>query len=67
MLLDGNPRGPVQQALVEIVQPGAVVWDVGAHIGFFTLLLSRLVGSSGVVHAFEPWPANVDRLRMVST
>jgi len=39
------------------------LYDVGAHIGFFTLLLSRFVGESGKVFAFEPDPANSKRLR----
>lgn len=42
---------------------GDVVLDVGAHVGLFTLLASRLVGPAGEVHAFEPVPANFERLR----
>jgi FkbM family methyltransferase len=53
----------VQEWLSTYVKPGWVVYDVGAHIGFFTLLLSRLVGESGKVFAFEPDPANTKRLR----
>jgi FkbM family methyltransferase len=37
-----------------IVQPGRTVLDIGANIGVHTVDLSRLVGPSGVVHAFEP-------------
>jgi FkbM family methyltransferase len=37
-----------------IVQPGMTVLDIGANIGVHTVDLSRLVGSAGVVHAFEP-------------
>ncbi len=37
-----------------LVQPGHTVLDVGANIGFHTVLLSRLVGPKGRVHAFEP-------------
>jgi len=36
------------------VKPGSTVIDVGGHIGTHTLALSRLVGSRGVVHVFEP-------------
>lgn len=42
---------------------GAVVWDVGGHIGYDTLAFARLVGSNGHVCAFEPNPANLDRLQ----
>ncbi len=37
---------------------GNVVVDIGANIGYFTLLASRLVGKSGRVYAFEPEPTN---------
>lgn len=35
-----------------------VVFDVGAHIGYYTLLSSEIVGSTGKVFAFEPDPRN---------
>jgi len=37
-----------------LISPGDTVVDVGAHVGFYTLLFARLVGPSGTVHAFEP-------------
>jgi FkbM family methyltransferase len=40
-----------------------VCWDVGANVGFYTLLLARLVGAEGRVFAFEPVPRNVELLR----
>jgi FkbM family methyltransferase len=45
------------------VSPGATVVDVGANIGFYTLLLSQLVTNSGRVLAFEPMPVGLERLR----
>jgi FkbM family methyltransferase len=42
------------EVLEEHVRPGSVVVDVGAHIGTHTLTMSRLVGPSGRVYAFEP-------------
>lgn len=44
--------------LKSIIQPGERVIDVGANIGFFTILLSKLVKPSGKVYAFEPEPNN---------
>jgi FkbM family methyltransferase len=41
-----------------LLRPGNVAVDVGAHIGYFSCILSRLVGSSGKVFAFEPSPEN---------
>ncbi len=40
-----------------------VFYDVGAHIGFFSLLAARLVGSEGKVFSFEAAPENANRLR----
>jgi FkbM family methyltransferase len=36
-----------------------VVLDVGANVGFFTVLASRLAGPGGHVYAFEPLPRNL--------
>ena len=38
------------------VQPNATVVDVGANVGYYTLLAARLVGPEGRVVAFEPNP-----------
>lgn len=43
-------------------RPGMTVLDVGANIGFYTRLLSRLVGPTGSVHAFEPEARNHQHL-----
>jgi len=59
----GKHDVPVQDVLVSILQPGSVFWDVGAHIGFFTILAARSVRPSGRVHAFEPMPDNRRRLQ----
>ncbi|UCF81650.1 MAG: FkbM family methyltransferase [Acidobacteriota bacterium] len=39
-----------------------VAYDVGAHVGFFSLLLGRLTGPGGKVFSFEPLAENYDRL-----
>src|SRR5207245_4873141 len=44
-------------------QAGCVFYDVGAHIGLFSLIASRLVGSTGAVFAFEPDVENVGILQ----
>jgi len=40
------------------VRPGDVVLDLGANIGYYTLLAAKLVGEKGKVFAFEPEPRN---------
>lgn len=42
----------------QLVGPGMKVVDVGAHVGYFTLLAASLVGATGKVYAFEPEPEN---------
>ena len=55
---------PLQTAVVKKhVKPGNIVVDVGANIGFFTLIFARLVGPRGRVFAFEPDPENFELLR----
>jgi hypothetical protein len=49
---------PVQKALIENAQPGGVVYDVGANVGYFSLLAARRVGPEGRVYAFEPVARN---------
>jgi hypothetical protein len=39
-------------------RPGWVAIDAGANVGYYSLLLSRLVGTEGFVHAFEPAARN---------
>ncbi|MBI3161139.1 MAG: FkbM family methyltransferase [Chloroflexi bacterium] len=47
----------------QIVKPGMTVIDIGAHIGYYTRLLSELAGPKGRVLAFEPNPENFDILK----
>ncbi len=52
-----------QQTFVAHVKPGMTVFDIGAHVGFYTLLSARLVDKSGRVFAFEPSPRNLPKLK----
>lgn len=56
LILSGELEIPVQEALRRTVAPGAVVYDVGANIGFFAQLAARFAGPDGRVLAFEPVP-----------
>jgi FkbM family methyltransferase len=45
------------------ISPGATVLDVGAHVGYYTMLSAVLAGPTGRVVAFEPNPTNAHFLR----
>ncbi|MGB8456535.1 MAG: FkbM family methyltransferase, partial [Candidatus Acidiferrum sp.] len=53
----------VQDALQRHLRPGMTFYDVGANIGFFSLLAARIVGKKGRVVAFEADPEIAARLR----
>src|SRR5438874_223792 len=38
-------------------RPGQTVFDVGAHLGLFSVVMARLVGPTGRVVSFEPTPS----------
>ena len=50
----------VTRCLMALLRPGDTFVDVGAHIGFFSLIASSQVGPTGQVYAFE---ANYDRFK----
>jgi FkbM family methyltransferase len=51
-----------QELISEAVRPNTVFYDVGANVGFYTLLSSVLVGG-GKVFAFEPHLRNLEYLK----
>ncbi len=53
----------VTACMREQIKPGQVFYDVGANIGYHSLLAARLVGPEGRVIAFEPNPAIAARFR----
>lgn len=53
----------VCDAMARILREGDTAIDAGANVGFMTLLMSRLVGASGRVLAFEPAPQCVAKLK----
>jgi FkbM family methyltransferase len=50
------------RVLRRLVKPGDVVLDIGANIGYFTLLFANWLQGNGEVHAFEPFPTTMQRL-----
>lgn len=49
--------------ILKRLKPGQVFVDVGAHIGYYTILASILVGDKGHVYAFEPCTRNFEVLK----
>ncbi|MFH1226417.1 MAG: FkbM family methyltransferase [Planctomycetota bacterium] len=51
-----------QLAIKNHLKPGQVFYDVGANVGYYSLLASKYVEASGSVVAFEPLPQNLEYL-----
>lgn len=49
----------MQKAFEGVISTNSIVFDIGAHVGYYTLLSSTLVGPGGKVYAFEPLPRNI--------
>lgn len=48
--------------LSQQIQLGQTVFDLGANVGYYTLMFARRVGNSGIVHCFEPDRKNFRQL-----
>lgn len=59
----GSYEMALQTQFAQDVKPGQVVYDIGANVGFYSLLAARLVGPSGRVFSFEPLPSTVAYLK----
>jgi len=45
------------------IQPGDIVWDIGANLGIYTQIFLESVSSNGQVVAFEPAPSCFEKLQ----
>lgn len=58
---DFQPR--ISWVIRQLLRPGDAVIDIGANMGWFTVMAADLVGPAGRVEAFEPQPKLVEMLR----
>lgn len=58
LICDGVYEPYETELFQQLIQPGMVVVDVGANVGYYTLLAADRVGPTGRVYAFEPDPDN---------
>jgi len=59
----GTYETMLQEMIHENVKESWIAYDVGANIGYFSLILAKTVGIRGEVYAFEAMPGNIERLK----
>lgn len=59
LILRGSFEAECTILLFSLISEGMVCVDLGANIGYYTVLMSKLVGSRGRVYAVEPDPSNL--------
>jgi FkbM family methyltransferase len=63
LVAHGYWEAGVTRALLRLLRPGQRVIEVGAHVGYYTVLFASRVGPTGSVTAFEPNPRATELLR----
>ena len=61
-ILSGSYEPELTERISATLAPGDIFIDVGANMGFFSILASKAVGEEGLVVAFEPSPGNLELL-----
>lgn len=62
-MLSGSYEPEQTELFKNVVHPGDIVLDIGANVGYYTLLFAKTVGPYGLVYAFEPDPTNFKLLK----
>lgn len=59
----GTYEVPIQNVFTQHLKSGDVFYDIGANVGFFSIIAAKLVGDRGKVYAFEPGLGNAKSIR----
>jgi FkbM family methyltransferase len=51
------------ERFLSMMRPGMTVFDVGANLGIYSLMAAKRIAPGGMVHAFEPTPRLVRKVR----
>lgn len=62
LILSGKWEDFETEIFSQYIHPGDIVVDIGAHIGWYTLIAAKLVGKTGKVYSFEPDTTNFNLL-----
>ena len=63
IFLNGFTEKVFTRFILEHIKPGMTFLDVGAHIGYFSLLVSEIIGKDGQIHSFEPTKVTFESLQ----
>lgn len=62
-LMINRQRENVETEVVKrIVKPGMCILEIGANVGYYTILMAKLVGENGKIYSYEPYPPSIDIL-----
>lgn len=63
LIAKGFFDGGVERVIRRELKPGQIAADVGAHVGYFTLVMASILRARGRLHSFEPQPKMFAMLR----